>query len=111
MATPREGGVYASMKFPPYKYHEYPKRVFDCRGQRVSVADQAAELRVKAEIPEARPQTEVERERDAIVSERDALANQVLKMQEDMAAMRAKMAPPAAPVPPALVAPKAEAKK
>src|SRR5258706_1028573 len=71
------GGVFATMKFPKYKFQEYPKRITKPDGSRVRVVDQADELRVKAEIPAERPQTEVERERNAVVAELDQLATQM----------------------------------
>lgn len=86
------GGVFATMKFPPYKFQEYPKRITKPDGTRVRVLDQADELRVKAEIPEARPQTEIERERDDIVVQRDQLANVVASKDAELARLREDMA-------------------
>ncbi len=86
------GGIFATMKFPKYKFQEYPKRITKPDGSRVRVVDQADELRVKAEIPELRPQTEVERERDAVVSERDGLAQALDAKQAEIAKIREELA-------------------
>ncbi len=95
MSTPREGGIYASMKFPDYKYQEYPKWVVKNTGERIVVSNQAEELRVRSEIPEERPQTEVERERNAISKERDELAQQIAKLHEEMSILKNQALPKA----------------
>jgi len=86
------GGVFATMKFPKYKFVEYPKRITLPTGERVRVMDQADELRVKARIPEERPQTEVERERNAVVAERDDLAAQIAARDDELAKLRDEVA-------------------
>lgn len=84
-------GVFATMKFPKYKYQEYPKWV-EHNGVRQIVQDQVEELRLKATVPVAREQTELERERDHIMVERDGLANVVASKDAEIQRLREEMA-------------------
>lgn len=112
-------GAFGTMKFPKYKYQEYPKRITAPDGTRVRVVDASDELRVKATLPAERPQTEVERERDHIMVERDDLAKvvaakdaELAKLREMMAQAQAmpnsKQAPEPTPPAPVVVAPAAK---
>lgn len=52
-------GIYASFKFPPYKFQEYPKAVLAKDGTTRIVRNQREEMAVEAEpTPEAKPSAE-----------------------------------------------------
>lgn len=93
------GGVFATMKFPPYKFVEYPKWITKPDGTRMVVQDQSEELRIKAELPAQRPQTELERERDGVVVERDHLAQVVASKDAELAKLREQLASAQTPTP------------
>lgn len=123
--------MYAAMKFPQYKFEEFPKWVTRYNGDRVVVNNQAEELRIVAEIPEARPLTELEgklldaeRDRDEVAKALDksqgeaaTLQRQVAALMERLTTLEAKSGPqpgdtmvPAAPAVAPPPVPPAEAK-
>lgn len=78
-------GMYATMKFPPYRHCEYPKWVRRNDGELVLVSDKRAEMDVElAPIPE---QGEAQ---IAIEAQRDQLARELAEVHAELAKLRAE---------------------
>lgn len=80
MAAPYEG-MYAKLKFPPFKYQEFPKIVRGEKGEPIQVASRTEELEHYAKRSMDVPEDAV----SAALNERDDLASQLAVMQARMA--------------------------
>src|SRR5258708_5236328 len=86
-------GIFAHIDFPDYKYKEYPKYVIRPNDKKkLIVASHAEELAFLQELPEG-----AEMPPDPVVRERDDLAAKLAIMQQEMNALKLKMAETAQP--------------
>lgn len=78
------GGIYETMKFPPYRYAEYPKAVRAKDGTIRRAANLAEETKI---LLEEAPEGET---RESVESERDRLAAKLAAAEKALAEERAK---------------------
>jgi|SRR5712664_660773 len=78
-------GMYASFKFPPYKFCEYPKWVRTKSGEQVLVTDRRTEMDVELASPPEKGEAEV-----SVAAERDKLARELSAAHAELAALRAE---------------------
>lgn len=85
-------GVYGRMRFPPYKYNEYPKKMTKPDGTETAVFSQSEELAILSSAEaKALPDAPIVKELNSLTQQLDVSHNVIQNQDLEIAELKAKL--------------------